>query len=167
MSASEIKFCVSVYRLNFVHFCVWERGRNWICACILRSFGCDCALCIHMLWDLVVCACVVYICICFVACSLAFPRGPLQRRRAEVRQNFSHSPSQLLPPHLPLSLLALQTGKLPPGQETSPQHASKTDRWEQIQWAIRTEFQGLTVSVCRPWKHLKSYYFSYINLNIA
>lgn len=49
----------------------------------------------------------------------------LQWMGAEIRQNLSHFPPQLLPPFFPLSFLAQPTWKLPPGQETSLQHPSE------------------------------------------
>ena len=64
-----------------------------------------------------------------------------QRMWAEVGQDGSHSSSQLLPPLLPHPLPALQTGKLPPGLQTSPQHPSEeAGRWKNRRgnkWAMR------------------------------
>lgn len=74
---------------------------------------------IHPLFLMLICLCVV--CIHLGGSS----HWLLQWIGAEIRQNFGHSPAQLLPPLIPLSFLTQQTWKLPPGQETSLQHPSK------------------------------------------
>ena len=67
-----------------------------------------------------------HLCRHYVVCLLQgqYLLEALRRAGAEIRQNSSHFPPQPLPPLLLFSLLAQQTWKLPPSQETSPQHPS-------------------------------------------
>lgn len=71
------------------------------------------------------CLCVASKAVQLVSSSDLFLPEALQWIGAEIRQNLSHFPPQLLPPHLLLSFQAQQTRKLPPGQETLPQHPSE------------------------------------------
>lgn len=114
-------FFFGLLKIVWVHLCICMELMLFIYIKLMWE------MCIHFVFVCVTWVIEMFVCmdVQFVSYSDSFSQRFLQWIGAEIGQNHSHFPPQLLPPLLLLSFLAQQTWKLPPGQETLPQHPSK------------------------------------------